>query len=336
MKNLLTGYDALLADLDGVIYTENEPIPHATNTINKLKIPIAYLTNNASRSPQQIATHLKNIGINQPKNIITSVQAAIKILQQHVKPNTKILTIGSEYLKQQITQANFTPINQHNEKPQAIIQGFDPNINWKDLAQIAYATQNNNIPWVATNSDLTIPQKNGLAPGNGSLIATITNTTHKTPLIAGKPKPTLFHIANQQLQTNNPLMVGDRLDTDILGANNANIHTALVLTGVNTAWDALTAPNKQQPTYLIENLQQLTQNYPKIVKKNNKHYCENSWAQITNHKLTTNFNPQQPYKLNLARAICAAWWATPKTPNHPNPICEPEIVTYLQKKFIPK
>lgn len=339
MTNLVCQYDGLLADLDGVIYAGNQAIPHAIFAINQLKIPVAYVTNNAARSPQQIAKHLTDLGIVNSLNVLTSVQAAIKLLQKHVQIGSKVLVVGSEYLRQQVASANFVPIEQFHEKPQAIIQGFAPQVGWKNLAQIAYAKKTG-ILWIATNTDLTIPQAEGLAPGNGALIGTVTHVTGETPLVAGKPQATLFCLAKEQLKIVNPLVVGDRLDTDIFGGNNAKMGTALVLTGVNTVWDALIASPPQRPTYIIDNLQQLNQPYPKILQQNNKYYCENSWAEIKNNQILTNFSAQPPTvfatRLQLARAVCAAWWANQKLATQTIPNCAPELRTYLQTNLSPK
>ena len=120
------------------------------------------------------------------------------------------------------------------------MQGFSPDIGWKDLAEASYVVAGGAL-WVATNTDWSIPQARGIAPGNGTLVAAVAAATGKSPIVAGKPEAPLFHAAAKRLAADRPLVVGDRLDTDILGGNNAGFATVAVLTGVDTRESILAA-----------------------------------------------------------------------------------------------
>jgi ribonucleotide monophosphatase NagD (HAD superfamily) len=206
-----------------------------------------------------------------------------------------------------------------DRRPDAVIQGFSPILGWKDLAEAAYAITAGAI-WVATNMDMTLPQERGFAPGNGTLVAAVAAATGKSPLVAGKPGAALFETAARHSGVERALVVGDRLDTDILGGNRAGMATVLVLTGVDSARTALVARVDERPNYVIRSLGELYEQYPAITADDGVYSCGAATARVSG--LTVRISGGED-DLNSWRAACAAWWAA-----HPDltPDAAPEIV----------
>jgi ribonucleotide monophosphatase NagD (HAD superfamily) len=186
-----------------------------------------------------------------------------------------------------------------------VVQGFNPGIGWKDLAEAAYVVSAGAF-WVATNTDMSIPQARGIAPGNGTLVAAVTAATGKTPLVAGKPEAPLFHSAAKRLGAERPLVVGDRLDTDILGGNNAGFATVAVLTGVDTRETILAARAAERPDYLIGSLEDLYRPYPEVEHDDGTYVCGEATARVANGAVGVIGSRDN---LDSWRAACAAWWA---------------------------
>lgn len=271
------GHDAVLCDLDGVVYAGTEAIDGAVPTLRELGrrgVPVVYVTNNASRSPESVADHLLGFGLEVTGDqVFGSAAAGVALLNQELSRTATdpsadgassgvrpvpagVLVVGSDYLRGLVSGAGHEVVTTAAERPDAVIQGFDPSVSWTDLAQASYAV-NGGARWIATNTDLTIPRAEGIAPGNGALIEAVSRATGTRPLAAGKPEPVLFRLAAQAVGARNPLVVGDRLDTDILGGNRAGFDTALVLTGVDTEATAAAAPADHQPTWTIPSLRML-------------------------------------------------------------------------------
>lgn len=253
-------YDGLLCDLDGVVYAGPDAIEGAPEALQELAgrgVKIGYVTNNASRSNLVVAEHLRSLGAPAPDHtVFGSVQAAVALLQQHVPALASVLATGSEYLADSLVAAGYRISADHHDRPDAVVQGFNPALAWPDLAHASYAIAAGSF-WVATNMDTTIPTAEGIAPGNGTFVQAVATATGKTPIVAGKPEPHLFRVASEQLQLRRPLVIGDRLDTDILGGNRAGYDTALVLTGINTRAQAQEAPAELVPTMIVESLREL-------------------------------------------------------------------------------
>ena len=265
---LIDNYDGLLLDLDGVVYRGKQPITDAIETIGKLqsKLPIGYVTNNASRTQSQIAEQLRGYGIDlEPEQVISSAMAGAEMLSEKV--TGKVLVIGGEGLRDAVRKHGFELVDSADDAPDAVIQGFSPDIGWKDLAEASYAI-NNGALWLATNQDWTIPLERGIAPGNGTLVSAVHTAVGHLPEFAGKPARKIFDTAKNQLGIKKPLFIGDRVDTDILGANNAEIDSALVFTGVATGKEAISATKENRPTYLIESVAEVLAKYkaPKKTK----------------------------------------------------------------------
>lgn len=257
---LIDAHDGVLFDLDGVLYAGAGAVPGAVGAVTALKergIRCAFVTNNASRSAEQVAAHLTELGVPaQPQEVYGSAPAGVSLMAEHVPAGSSVLVTGSAYLRGLVQHAGFIVVEDASEGPTAVIQGFDPALGWEDLAQAAYAI-NGGAAWFATNLDLSIPRAEGIAPGNGALAAAITCATGQQPQAAGKPEPMLFHQAAAGLGLSAPLVVGDRLDTDVLGGNRAEFTTALVLTGIDSTDTAAQAAPDSQPHWILRTLEDL-------------------------------------------------------------------------------
>lgn len=263
----LTGISVLLADLDGVIYRGKDSVPYAVESINGIdaSIRVGYITNNASRTDAAVAEHLSSLGLTvSTSDVVTSPQAAVRLLAGLVPAGSTILVVVGEGLTSEVTAAGFVVTRSALDSPAAVIQGFAPDVGWVHLAEAAYALQGDGagIPWVATNTDWTIPQARGTAPGNGTLVSAVHTAIGRLPVVAGKPEVAIFDVALARFGSTAALMIGDRLDTDILGANRAGLASALVLTGIDQAKQILAAALDQRPTYILEDLRGLHEHYP--------------------------------------------------------------------------
>ena len=311
---LISLFDALLADLDGVVYAGPHAIPGAVDSLQQLAglgVGLGYVTNNASRTPAQVAAHLRELGAPaEDHQVVSSSQAAAELLASLLPAGSRVMITGSPALAQEIELVGLTPVRSQDEDPVAVVQGFNPGIGWKDLAEAAYVVAAGAL-WVATNTDMSIPQARGIAPGNGTLVAAVAAATGRTPQVAGKPEAPLFHAAAKRLAAERPLVVGDRLDTDILGGNNAGFATAAVLTGVDTKETILAARTAERPDYLINSLTDLHRPYPAVDHTDGVYRCGASNAVVSGDTVRVH---GQGEDLDSWRAACAAWWAaTPET-----------------------
>jgi len=266
----LDGVDLVLADLDGVVYTGESVIAHAVESLNAAAQTrrIGYLTNNASRTAASVAAHLASLGLAALEDdVVTSPQAAVRLLAGLVPVGSTVLVVGGEGLTTVVEAAGFVVTRSALDQPLAVIQGFAPDVGWKDLAEASFALNDDPArPWVATNTDWTIPLARGIAPGNGTLVGAVHNAVGRLPVVAGKPEVAIFEEAVRRFGGVKPLFIGDRLDTDILGANRAGMQSALVLTGIDRRKQALAANAKSRPTFILGDLRELAEPYPEAVR----------------------------------------------------------------------
>lgn len=312
---LISSFDAVLSDLDGVVYAGPHAIPGAVDSLSRLEtagVGLGYVTNNASRTPAQVAAHLRELGAPaEDHQVVSSSQAAGDLLASLLPAGSRVLVTGSAALAHEVELAGLTPVHSAQEHPVAVVQGFNPEIGWKDLAEASYVVAAGAL-WIATNTDMSIPQARGMAPGNGTLVAAVAAATGKTPQVAGKPEAPLFHAAAKRLQAERPLVVGDRLDTDILGGNRAGFATAVVLTGVDTTYSILSARADERPGYILQDLDGLYEPYPSILQRVDEFRCGPAVARVNNGTVSITGSRDN---LDSWRAACAAWWAaTPDAP----------------------
>jgi glycerol-1-phosphatase len=311
---LIEAFDAVLSDLDGVVYAGPHAIPGAVDALARLEpagVALAYITNNASRSPAEVAAHLRELGAPAADDqVVSSAQAGAKLVADRFPAGTRVLITGSAALAREAELLGLQPVASAEDQPAVVLQGFSPTVGWKELAEASYAIQGGAF-WVATNTDLSIPQARGIAPGNGTLVAAVQAATGKQPIVAGKPEAVLFETAAARISAARPLVVGDRLDTDILGGNNAGMRTAVVLTGVDTRLTILGARTAERPDYLLADLSDLYRPYPEVTGTDEGFTCGSATATVTDGKLLVRGNETD---LNSWRAACAAWWeAVPDT-----------------------
>lgn len=273
----LDGVSLILTDLDGVIYKGPDAIPHAIESLLSSGCELGYLTNNASRTPDQVADQLRSYGLPASAHqVVTSPQAAAKLLSGLIPAGSLVLVVGGIGLTTELEAAGFRITRKADDRPVAVVQGFSPEVGWEQLAQASFALQRDeSVVWVATNTDWTIPLKEGVAPGNGSLVSAVHLAVGRLATFAGKPETPMFEVALERFATTGKtLMIGDRLDTDILGANRAGIPSALVLTGIDRGKQLLAADVTAAPIYVLGDLRDLLKPYPvaeSSVDKNGTH-----------------------------------------------------------------
>lgn len=246
-------YDVLLLDLDGTVFAGGEPIDGAAEGIGGQ--PRVFVTNNASRSPVEVAQHLSELGVPTKKEEVrTSAQAACDLAWQLVSGHSDsptALVIGADSFRRLAAERGFTVVTSADDEPDIVLQGHSPDNGWADLSEGVLAISRGAIH-VASNLDTTLPSERGFLVGNGSMVAAVCSATGVTPHSAGKPEPAMFTSAAQSAGAKRPLVVGDRIDTDIAGGINAGMDTLLVLTGVSTHWDTIRTSHR--PTHIAANL----------------------------------------------------------------------------------
>ena len=264
---LAEAYDVALLDLDGVVYVGPDPIPGVPQALQKARecgMRLAFVTNNASRAPETVAAHLEDLGIPaSPSDVVTSSQAAATVIVERLGPGSSVLVTGSAALRDAIESAGLKPVSSADDRPDAVVQGFSADLCYADLVEATLAVRAGAL-WVATNVDSTLPSPRGLLPGNGSLVAVVAAAAGTRPLVAGKPELPLHAEAVRRAEASRPLVVGDRLDTDIEGANAADTDSLLVLTGVTSASDLVHAQPAHRPTYLAADLIGLLEPQPAV------------------------------------------------------------------------
>ncbi|QZH68779.1 HAD-IIA family hydrolase [Mycolicibacterium farcinogenes] len=257
MTTLARQHDCLLLDLDGTVFRGHQPTVGALESLAGLDARVLYVTNNASRAPEQVAEHLRELGFTAASDdVVTSAQSAAHLLAAHLPSGSTVLVVGTDALAAEVRNAGLNPVRTFDESPVAVVQGHSPDTAWPNLAEAALAIRAGAL-WVAANVDLTLPSERGLLPGNGSMVAALRAATEQEPLVAGKPQPTLMNDALSRGSFATPLVVGDRLDTDIAGAVAAGLPSLMVLTGVSTAREAVAAVPAERPGYLAADLRGL-------------------------------------------------------------------------------
>lgn len=310
----LDGVDVVLADLDGVVYAGAGALPHAVESLNRARDGrvLAYITNNASRTDASVAAHLSELGLpTTPRDVVTSPQAAMRLLADRIAPGSTVLVVGGDGLVVEVEKAGFVVTRSADDDPAAVVQGFAPEVGWLQLAEAAFALKTpedeGGIPWVATNTDWTIPQSRGVAPGNGTLVSAVHTAVGRLATVAGKPEAPIFHEAVARFGARHPLFLGDRLDTDILGANRAGIESALVLTGIDRPKHVLAAPEGSRPTYILGDLRELHEPYPEVHVGDGVAAVRDARVQIDGPDIRI-LSAGEP--IDLVRAGAAAIWST--------------------------
>ncbi|KOT46449.1 HAD family hydrolase [Streptomyces caelestis] len=302
-------YDTALLDLDGVVYAGGSAIVHAVESLATARaggMRLAYVTNNALRTPDTVAAHLTELGIPaEAGDVITSAQAVARLVAEQVPRGARVLVIGGEGLRVALRERGLAPVESADDDPVAVVQGYGgPELPWGRLAEASYAVARG-LPWFASNTDLTIPSGRGIAPGNGAAVEVVRIATGAEPQVAGKPLPPMHRETVLRTGAERPLVVGDRLDTDIEGAFNGEVDSLLVLTGVTDGARLLAAPPQHRPTYVDADLRGMLTGQPEVARAGDGFRCGGWTATAGAGELELEGDGGA---LDGLRALCAAAW----------------------------
>ncbi|MGW0647100.1 HAD-IIA family hydrolase [Streptomyces badius] len=307
---LIEAYDTALLDLDGVVYAGGEAIVHAVESLAAARaggMHLAYVTNNALRTPDAVAEHLTELGVPaEPSDVITSAQAVARLVADQLPPGARVLAIGGEGLRVALRERGLEPVESAEDDPAAVVQGYGgPDMAWGRFAEASYAIRRG-LPWFASNTDLTIPSARGIAPGNGAAVEVVRIATGAEPQVAGKPLPPMHRETVLRTGAKRPIVVGDRLDTDIEGAFNGGVDSLLVLTGVTDAAQLVAAPPEHRPTYVDRDLRGLLTGQPEVSRDGDAYRCGGWAASVRGDALALEGEGDA---LDGLRALCATAWA---------------------------
>lgn len=257
---LLDHYDALLVDLDGTLLLAGAVIEHAPGAIDRARQAgkhVLIVTNNASRAPAEVARRLteRHIAISQ-EEVVNSPQAAAALLAAAHAPGDAVLVVGTGALDEALEAVGLLAVRSADDSPVAVVQGYSPDTGWRELAEACLAIRGGS-DWVATNTDSTLPTDRGILPGNGAMVAALVTATGRSPRVAGKPERPLLDEAVARVAAQRPLVIGDRLSTDIAAAANAGIDSLMVLTGVSSVEDVIHTAASGRPTYVSADMRGL-------------------------------------------------------------------------------
>ena len=261
---LCKAFDLAILDLDGVVYVGGEAVRGAPGHLDRARrggMRLAFITNNASRPPDQVAEHLRELGVEAgSEDVVTSGQAAARMLVDRLGPGARVALLGGPGLEQPLRAVDLVPVGVTDEA-EAVVSGYGPDVLWGDIMRAGVRIRDG-LWWVASNTDMTIPTDFGVAPGHGVLVDTLRRFAGVEPDIAGKPALALFAETLRRVSGRRPVMVGDRLDTDIAGARAAGMASLLVLTGVTGLEELVSAGPEERPTYLAPGLAGLLAPHP--------------------------------------------------------------------------
>ncbi|AZM51931.1 HAD family hydrolase [Streptomyces sp. WAC 01529] len=305
-------YDAALLDLDGVVYVGPYAVEHAAPSLARaeaLGMRLAYVTNNAYRTPLAVCEHLRGLGLPAAEDdVVTSAQAAARLAAELRPPVVRVLAIGGEALLAALRAHGLEPVRSADDEPDCVVQGFAPSVSWRELAEASYAV-GRGLPWIVTNADPNAPTHRGTAPGNGALADVVRAATGATPMVAGKPSAALLREGAARTGARRPLMVGDRLDTDVEGARRAGFDSLLVLTGATTPRELLTAPESRRPTHVAADLRGLLAPARHVEEDAGGHRCGGWRGRVRDRELTLTGRGDPGDAL---WAACRAAWSAPE------------------------
>ncbi len=294
-----------------MLYLGEDPVGHAAASVAAARaagMRFAYVTNNASRSPVVVAERLTGFGMPaEAEDVVTSAQAAGRMLAARLPVGSAVLVVGTEALADEVRSVGMRPVRTVDEAgadgPSAVVQGLATTTTWADLAEAAVAIGRGAL-WVAGNTDATLPTTRGPLPGNGAFVAALQLVTGEEPLVSGKPDPSLHLASVERVGARRPLVVGDRLDTDVLGAVRGGADSLLVLTGVVGLSELLRAPDGSRPTYVSRDLRGLLEPHPQVEVNGEQARCAAETAFLDGGQMRG-----QPGTDDGVRALAALAWA---------------------------
>jgi 4-nitrophenyl phosphatase len=253
---------ALIIDMDGVLWRGDLPLPGLHDFFGLLarrSLPFMLATNNASKTVAQYQQKFAKFGVDMPaKHVMTSSLATAIYLRDELEPGSRIYVVGEDGLRQAMLEAGFEIAEDDSRPVAAVVSGIDSTLTYQKLKHAALLIQRG-ARFIGSNGDLTLPSEEGLYPGAGSILAAITAATGVNPTVIGKPEPLMFQIALRQMgvQPAETAMIGDRLETDILGGQRAGLKTILVETGVDN--EETVAQKGITPDLVVRGIDQLVE-----------------------------------------------------------------------------
>jgi len=319
----MMGYDGCLLDIDGVLLIGSRPVPGAVATLAAVReagLRVGFVTNNASRSPAKVARRLHAAGFTvEPAEVVTSGQAAVRYLADRLPAGSRVLVVGTDDLVRDVGARGLIAVGSADELPAAVLQGHSRHSGWAELAEAAVAI-GNGAAWVATNADPALPSERGPVPGNGAMIAAVATATGSRPTVIGKPNPRMHLESVARIRATRPIVVGDRLDTDIGGAIAAGCASLLVLSGITDPARLIAAEPGERPNYLASDVRGLLAQHRAPRSRGRVSLC-GSWRVVRRRRQLelTRLDPQpipevgatgpEP-ELEALRALCHAAWAS--------------------------
>jgi HAD superfamily hydrolase (TIGR01450 family) len=286
-------------------------VPEALAAARTAGMRLGFVTNNAARTPEEVAAHLTELGVPADSaDVITSSQAAATVVAARLGPGARVLPVGGPGVAAALTAAGLQVVDRAEDDPVAVVQGYGREVGWAQLAEAVVAVRNG-ARHVATNTDATIPSPRGPLPGNGAMVGVVSTVTGSTPLVTGKPDPAMHAECVRRTGARRPLVVGDRLDTDIEGARRAGAASLLVFTGVTDAAGVLAAPPQHRPDLLAADAAGLLVPHPPVTDGAGGRRC-GSWtvrsAEADGTWLLAAEAPDDGDGLDGLRALCVAHW----------------------------
>jgi len=309
-------FDVALLDLDGVVYVGPDAVPGVPEALAAARaagMRLGFVTNNAARTPEEVAGHLTDLGVPaQAGDVITSSQAAATVVAARLGAGALVLPVGGPGVAAALLAAGLQVVERAEDGPAAVVQGYGRDVGWAQLAEAVVAVRNG-ARHVATNTDATIPSPRGPLPGNGAMVGVVSAITGQAPLVTGKPDPAMHAECVRRTGARRPLVVGDRLDTDIEGARHAGAPSLLVLTGVTDPVGLLAAPPQHRPDLLAADAAGLLVPHPPVIRRAGAWRCGSWTAQPAEGDgrwlLTADDSaPDAGDGLDGLRALCVAHW----------------------------
>jgi glycerol-1-phosphatase len=314
-------YDVALLDLDGVVYVGPNAVPGVPEVLAAARaagMRLGFVTNNAARTPEEVAEHLTELGVPaQHTDVITSSQAAATVVSGLLGAGARVLPVGGPGVAAALRAVGLTPVDRAEDRPAAVVQGYGRDVGWAQLAEAVVAVRNG-ARHVATNTDATIPSPRGPLPGNGAMVRVVREVTSQEPLVTGKPDPAMHEECVRRTGARRPLVVGDRLDTDIEGARRAGAASLLVLSGVTIPETLLAADPQHRPDLLAADAAGLLMPHPPVGGDGAHRRC-GSWTVrpaeagdvllLAGEGSRPGEEPAGDDGLDGLRALCVAHWS---------------------------
>ena len=319
-------FDVALLDLDGVVYVGPDAVPGVPDALADARtagMRLGFVTNNAARTPDEVARHLTELGVPaETSDVITSAQAAASVVAERFGAGARVLPVGGPGVAAALRAAGLSVVERAEDRPDAVVQGYGREVGWPQLAEAVVAVRNG-ARHVATNTDSTIPSPRGPLPGNGAMVGVVRDVTGQEPLVTGKPDPAMHAECVRRTGAQRPLVVGDRLDTDIEGAARAGAASLLVFTGVTDPAALLAARPDHRPDLLSADAAGLLVAHPAVSAEEGGSRCGAWHAGPDGEQLVLRHvggREADDDGLDGLRALCVAHWTA-----HPEEGATPRI-----------